>query len=149
MEKEINFNDLTTEEKVCFYILQSIVKDRYLSYGYSDDKICISKVDEEWLTYIVDRGEIFNLEKSSSIYDASREVFKEIAENKEEYNKLINAFTNSLEEFINDFNEIISEKDVLWLEKVKAIHQAKDTPDGVKKMSKALNKRKIKIFGKK
>lgn len=149
MEKEINFNDLATEEKVCFKILQLIVKDRYLSYGYSDDKICISKAADKWLTYTVDRGQIFNLQSSSSIYDASLNVFKEISENKEQYNKLINTFTNSLEEFINDFNEIISEKDVLWLEKVKAIHQAKAIPDSIKKVANTVNKRKIKIFGRK
>ena len=59
-----SLDDLTNDEKMCFDILQSIVKSRYLSYGYSDDTYCVSKVADGWIAYFVDKGEIFNLKKN-------------------------------------------------------------------------------------
>lgn len=96
MEKEISFNDLTNDEKICFDILQSIVKNVYLSYGYHDDTICVSKVADGWIAYFVDRGQIFNLKKYHNVFDVSKGILYEISENNEVYNEIVNEFYTKL-----------------------------------------------------
>ena len=145
IKKEINFYYLTTDEKALVNILQSIVGKRRLSYGYSEDNFCLGKVNDEWFTYFVDRGEIFNLQKFDSLYKASCNIIKDVSENEEEYNKLINKFNQQLEEFINDFNDITSQESRVLDELVPIIQQDSD----IKSTPVEVEKSKVKVLKKK
>lgn len=115
MEKEIKFIDLSSDEMKTIYALENaiILKSQYLSYGYADDCICISKTNNEWLTYFVDKGEVFNIRKFPNVYLASMQIIEEISENKEEQKKRLKIFADTISEIDKQIENCTNQSEIL------------------------------------
>ena len=115
MEKEIKFMDLSSDEMKIIYALENaiILKSQYLNYGYADDCICISKTNNEWSTYFVDKGEVFNIRKFPNVYLASMQIIEEISENKEEQKKRLKIFADTISEVDKQIENCTNQSQIL------------------------------------
>lgn len=115
MEKEIEIMDLSSEEIKIIYALENaiILKSQYLNYGYADDCICISKINNEWSTYFVDKGEVFDIRKFPNVYLASMQIIEEISENKEEQKKRLKIFSDTISKIDKQIESCTNQSQIL------------------------------------
>lgn len=86
----------TTEEKNLIEQTKSLfikneIPEQYFSfYGYKEESLCLEKINENgYITYIGERSNKYDLKSFSTIYDATLSMTKDLAQNKQQEEKML------------------------------------------------------------